>query len=103
MDAFFEDSDGERTACSLLAPAGKILLNHPGDRPIDEIKKYMIDKHVKFTEEAAKQGVKILCFQEIFYGPYFCAEQETKWYGSAEPIVARVPDSVARMPARICR
>lgn len=66
--------------CGLVQAACEL----PGDRPIDDIKKHMIDKHVKFVEEAAQQGVKILCFQEIFYGPYFCAEQETKWYDSAE-------------------
>ena len=32
-------------------------------------------------DDAAK-GVQILCLQELFYGPYFCAEQKqngTKW------------------------
>ena len=48
----------------------------------------MIDKHVKLIEQAAKKGAKMLCLQEIFYGPYFCAEQETSWYDSTE----RVPD-----------
>ena len=67
--------------CGLVQAACELS----GDRPIDEIKKYMNDKHVKFVEEAAAKGVQILCFQEIYYGPYFCAEQETKWYGSAEP------------------
>jgi N-carbamoylputrescine amidase len=52
------------------------------------IKKAMIDKHVKLIEQAARQKVKILCLQELFYGPYFCAEQETKWYHLTE----RVPD-----------
>ena len=52
------------------------------------IKKAMVDKHVKLIEQAAKQKVRVLCLQEIFYGPYFCAEQETKWYDLTE----RVPD-----------
>jgi N-carbamoylputrescine amidase len=30
--------------------------------------------------------VKILCLQEIFYGPYFPAEQDIKWYSNAEPV-----------------
>ena len=51
-----------------------------------QIKKKMIDKHVPMIEKAGKQGVQILCLQEIFYGPYFCAEQDAKWYESAEPI-----------------
>ncbi len=56
------------------------------DQPIDVIKKAMIDKHIPFIEEAGKKGVQILCMQEIFYGPYFCAEQKTKWYNSTELI-----------------
>ena len=53
-----------------------------------QIKKAMIDKHLKLIEQAAKQKVQILCLQELFYGPYFCAEQETKWYQLTE----KVPD-----------
>ncbi len=56
------------------------------DQPIESIKKAMIDKHVAFIDEAGKKGVQILCLQEIFYGPYFCAEQEKKWYGAVEKI-----------------
>ena len=50
------------------------------------VKKAMIDKHVKLIAEAAKKGAKILCLQEIFYGPYFCAEQETRWYHFTEAV-----------------
>jgi N-carbamoylputrescine amidase len=39
-------------------------------------------------DEAAKKGAKILCMQEIFTGPYFCAEQSSRWYGMVE----RIPD-----------
>src|SRR6266436_4630244 len=48
----------------------------------------MIEKHIKLTEQPAKNGVQVLCMQEIFYGPYFCCEQELKWYESTE----RIPD-----------
>ena len=58
------------------------------EQPIERIKKAMTDKHVAFTEQAGKQGVQILCLQELFYGPYFCAEQKKKWYAMVE----RVPD-----------
>jgi N-carbamoylputrescine amidase len=53
-----------------------------------QIKKAMIDKHLKLIEQAAKQKVQVLCLQELFYGPYFCAEQNQKWYEMTE----RVPD-----------
>ena len=51
-----------------------------------QIKKNMIDKHVAMIETAAKKGVQMIGLQEIFYGPYFCAEQDNKWYDTAEPI-----------------
>ena len=68
--------------CGLIQAKNEV---HP-DRPVAEVKQAMIDKHVKLVEEAAAKGVKILCLQEIFYGPYFCAEQTIKWYDSAEKI-----------------
>jgi N-carbamoylputrescine amidase len=58
------------------------------DRDLAAIKKAMIDRHVGLIGEAARKKVKILCLQELFYGPYFCAEQETRWYQMTE----RVPE-----------
>ncbi len=60
----------------------------PTDAPIEEIKRANIDKHLKMIEDAARQGVQILCMQEVFTTPYFCAEQETRWYEAVE----KVPD-----------
>jgi len=51
-----------------------------------DIKKAAIDKHERFIDQAGAKGVQILCLQEIFFGPYFCAEQDPKWYRAAEPI-----------------
>jgi beta-ureidopropionase len=56
------------------------------DQPIAKIKKAMIDKHIPLIEQAGKKGVQILCLQEVFNGPYFCAEQKAKWYGMTEKI-----------------
>src|SRR5260370_26943657 len=50
------------------------------------IKKAMVEKHLKLIDQAARQKVKILCLQELFYGPYFCAEQETRWYDLTEQV-----------------
>ena len=55
---------------------------------LEKVKAAMIDKHVGLIEEAAARGANVCCLQEIFYGPYFCAEQDTRWYRTAE----RVPD-----------
>jgi len=35
-------------------------------------KESMIELHEKHMAEAAEQGVQVMCFQELFYGPYFC-------------------------------
>src|SRR5712671_4939914 len=51
-----------------------------------ETKKAMGDKHVGYIRQAAAQGSQIICLQEIFYGPYFCAEQETRWYDFTEKV-----------------
>jgi beta-ureidopropionase len=56
------------------------------EQPIEKVKQAMIDKHLKMIGEAAAKGVQILSLQELFYGPYFCAEQETKWYSLVEEI-----------------
>ena len=46
----------------------------------------MIEKHLGLIRQAAEAGAQIVCLQEIFYGPYFCAEQTTKWYDMTEPV-----------------
>jgi beta-ureidopropionase len=61
-------------------------LSEPATSPIPKIKKSMIDKHVALIEKAARKGARIICMQELFYGPYFCAEQDPKWYAMTEKI-----------------
>jgi len=63
-------------------------LTGSSEQPMEAIKKAMIEKHLRLIEDAAKQKVQILCMQELFYGPYFCAEQKTKWYS----LVEKIPD-----------
>jgi beta-ureidopropionase len=58
----------------------------PTDAPIEEIKRLNIEKHVGMIADAAKQGVQILCMQEVFTTPYFCAEQQVRWYEAVEKI-----------------
>jgi beta-ureidopropionase len=74
---------------SRIVKIGLIQASCPWSPPkhtLKQIKQKMIDKHVDMVEQAAKKGVQMLGLQEIFYGPYFCAEQDTKWYDTAEPI-----------------
>ena len=58
----------------------------PTDASCEEHRIAMTKSHIPFIEEAAKKNVQILCFQEIFTGPYFCPSQDAKWYDLAEAI-----------------
>jgi N-carbamoylputrescine amidase len=49
-------------------------------------KESMIAKHEKFARDAAAQGAQIICFQELFYGPYFGIIEDAKYYEYAESI-----------------
>lgn len=49
-------------------------------------KNSMIEKHADYVEQASKQGAQVMCFQELFYGPYFCQIQDPKFYGLTEKI-----------------
>jgi len=69
--------------------SGLIQMSLPmteGEGTIKEIKEAMFEKHIPFIEDAGKQGVQILCLQEIFNTPYFCPGQDSAWYESAEPV-----------------
>jgi N-carbamoylputrescine amidase len=46
----------------------------------------MIKKHEDYARQAAEQGAQVMCFQEIFYGPYFCQVQENEHFDYAEAI-----------------
>jgi N-carbamoylputrescine amidase len=46
----------------------------------------MIEKHMSYARQAAEQGAQVMCFQELFYGPYFCQVQDRKFYSYTEHI-----------------
>ena len=68
--------------CSLIQATNAA----PPDASLQATKQAMLDKHAAYIEQAARAGAQIVCLQEIFYGPYFCAEQTTRWYDFTEPI-----------------
>jgi beta-ureidopropionase len=70
--------------------AGLIQVNLKGDtaQSPERIREQMVEAHLPFIAEAAKRGVQVLSFQEVFHQPYFCPSQDVKWYRAAE----RVPD-----------
>ena len=56
------------------------------EEPLEKIRDAQIERTLKYIDEAGKAGVQLLCMQEIFTGPYFCAEQNPRWYESVEKI-----------------
>jgi beta-ureidopropionase len=49
-------------------------------------KESMIKVHEEHARAAASQGVQVICFQELFYGPYFCQVQDAAYYEYAESV-----------------
>ena len=63
-----------------IVRAGLIQAAWTGD------KDSMLKKHVDLAKEAAADGAQVLCFQELFYAPYFCQVQENDHFSYAEPV-----------------
>ncbi|MBA2279888.1 MAG: acyltransferase [Acidimicrobiia bacterium] len=60
--------------------AALVQTNWTGD------KETMIEAHEEYAREAAADGAQVICFQELFYGPYFCQVQDAAYYEYAESI-----------------
>jgi beta-ureidopropionase len=75
---------------SNIVKCGLIQASHAcsTDEPLETIREANLALHIPLIEKAASEGVQMICMQEIFTGPYFCAEQTTRWYDSTE----RIPD-----------
>jgi beta-ureidopropionase len=83
---------------SKVVKCGLIQCSNPLNdetKPVAEIQKAMVEKHLPFIESAGKQGVKILGLQEIFNGPYFCPSQDTRWYDAAETVPGPTTEMMA--------
>ena len=73
---------------SRLVRCGLIQMSAVGDPagPVTRIVEENTRKSIGLVEEAAGRGVQILCLQEVFNAPYFCAEQDARWYEAAEAV-----------------
>jgi N-carbamoylputrescine amidase len=71
--------------CGLIQASN---VKSPARTGLAEVRDAMIEKHLSLIAEAGRRDVKMLCLQELFYAPYFPAEQDTRWYTLAE----RIPD-----------
>jgi N-carbamoylputrescine amidase len=71
-----------------IVKCGLIQASHAcdTDEKIEVIREANVSKHLELIDRAGKEGVQILCLQEIFTGPYFCAEQNPRWYDAVEHI-----------------
>jgi N-carbamoylputrescine amidase len=88
---------------SRITRAALIQCSNPlagGEKVLKKVKQAMIAKHLPLIEQAASGGAKVCCLQEVFYGPYFCAEQDTRWYEIAEPIPGGPTISLMQEQAR---
>jgi beta-ureidopropionase len=86
---------------------GLIQAKHACDtsEKIETIRTANVEKHMKLIDKAGAEGVQMLCMQEIFTGPYFCAEQTPRWYESTEGIpdgpTTRLMQEVAKKYAMV--
>ena len=80
----------EKPRMSRIVKAGLIqtTLAAATSEPIEKIRDAQIERTLKYVDQAGQEGVQILCMQEIFTGPYFCAEQSPRWFDAVE----RIPD-----------
>ncbi len=53
---------------------------------VEAIRDAMLEAHIPYIKQAVRQGVQVLCFQEVFTQPYFCPSQDARWYAAAEPV-----------------
>jgi len=64
-------------------------------------KESMIDVHEKHLRDAAGQGARLVCFQELFYGPYFCQVQDAAWYAYAESVPGPTVERFSALAAEL--
>jgi N-carbamoylputrescine amidase len=64
-------------------------------------KQSMLDKHEQFAREAKAQQAEVICFQELFYGPYFGITEDAKYYEYAEPADGPIVQRFAALAAEL--
>lgn len=62
-------------------------------------KESMIAKHEDYVRQAAEQDVQVICFQELFHGPYFGIVQDKKYYEYAEAIPGPTTERFQKLAA----
>src|SRR5437764_5087692 len=60
-------------------------------------KESMIKAHEDYARQAAAAGAKVICFQELLYGPYFCQKQDAEYYEYAESVPGQPAERFAQL------
>ncbi len=86
--AIIREPKSERKRMSRIVKGGLIQTSPACDtsESLETIRLAQTERTLKYIDQAGAEGVQVLCMQEIFTGPYFCAEQTTRWYDSTEKI-----------------
>ena len=58
-----------------------------------------IDNAIKKIRKASKLGAKIVCLPELFLYPYFCQEENHKYFSYAETI----PGPTSKILGKLCK
>ena len=61
----------------------------------------MIVRHEEYAREAAAAGAQVVCFQELFYGPYFCQVQDASFYEYAESVPGPIVERFQALPREL--
>jgi N-carbamoylputrescine amidase len=73
---------------------------------VDDDRERTIVRHEDAIREAAGQGARIICMQELFDAPYFCKVQDAERFDLAEPmpgpVVVRM-QRIAKELETVCR
>jgi beta-ureidopropionase len=64
-------------------------------------KESMIKHHEEQARLAAAAGARVICFQELFYGPYFCQVQDAKFYEYTESVPGPTTERFAALAAEL--
>lgn len=60
-------------------------------------KSAVIDKTITLIRQAAADGAKVICLQELFHTPYFCLTQDTELFNLAEVVPGPTTQTLAKI------
>ncbi len=59
----------------------------------------MTETNVELARKAAAAGAQVTCFQELFYGPYFCQVQDPQYFSYAESVPGPTVETMQSLAA----